>query len=192
VWLFPLKNLSMFKLLTETASGLIEKEYKSRRLVVMFFGLSVVFLIGSISLIPAFVLGRARLHEANLRNESLKLLPSSQDGFALEKWLADVNQKVSLFSKGTDQNKPYELFMKIIEVKPSGISLKKLGWLVDVEKLNIVVGGTAKDRQALLSFEAALNDTKKFSKAAVPVSNFARDKDIDFEFTVSPVKGALH
>lgn len=181
----------MFKLLNEIAKISVEREYSQRRIVLALIGLSLILIIGIVSLVPAYVLSSARLSEANIRTESLKLLPSSQDGFALEKWLADVNQKISLFSRSADQNKPYELFTKIIFIKPRGVSLSKFSWKAEGNKLDLTIAGVASDRQALLDFEEALNKTKIFSKAAVPVSSFAKDKDIDFELTISPNKSDI-
>ncbi len=178
----------MFKLLNEIARENIEKEYSQRRAVVALVGLSIILIVGIVSLFPAYLISSTRLSEANLRTASVKRLPTSQDGFTLERWLADVNQKVLLFSRGADQTKPFEFFSQIISIKPKGISLSRFAWKVEDNNISLTIAGVASDRQALLDFEDSINNTKDFTKAAVPVSNFARYKDINFELTISPVK----
>ncbi|MES2214061.1 MAG: PilN domain-containing protein [Patescibacteria group bacterium] len=163
------------------------KEYSRRRMVIVLFLFCTIVLVGILELFPSYMLSFSRKNIAAARIEQLKRSPSSEDGRVLEKWLSLTNKKLVVLSPDMGSDLPYEIFQKIIKVKPAGISLFSLRWTKSAEGATITLSGTARDRQTLLAFQDSLNASKAFSKAVLPISSFAKDKDLQFEVSVSPV-----
>lgn len=178
----------MFKLLNEESRTLAVKEYETRRLVVAFSLLSAVLLVGIAELLPSYVSSSVRKAEAVSLIEVSKHSTASADAKSLQTWFAVTNRKLALLSPKTNTDIPYELFARVISLKPAGVSLGGLLWKKSDTGAVISVSGVAKDRQALLLFQEQLNSSHQFSRAVLPVSNFAKDRDLEFELSISPLK----
>lgn len=178
----------MFKLLNEESYKLAVKEYEARRLVLALSLLSIVLAAGIIELLPSYLVSNSRKQEAASRIEVSKHSYSATETKELQAWLATTNKKLSILSPEANTDKPYELFTKIITLKPAGVSLTGFRWKKSDSKITISVFGTAKDRQSLLAFQEQLNSSSAFSKATLPVSSFAKDHDLEFELSITPFK----
>ncbi|KND48500.1 MAG: hypothetical protein AB200_02105 [Parcubacteria bacterium C7867-005] len=179
----------MFKLLTENSRAKVEREYKIRRTTIIFSGISFSLFIGIFALVPSYITSNYRMDEVVSRTEALKHSTSASDGLAMEEWLSLTNEKLKAVSPEQDTDKPYEFIQKIIFVKPAGISILNISWKIDDKdrkKRNISLSGVARDRKTLIDFENRLNSSDNFSKIVLPVSNFAKDKDIEFQLNLSP------
>ena len=177
----------MYKLLPEKRLNDIEREYKFRRSILMIISLCVVFAIGIAILVPLYIFSMTKERSAVNRLEVTKKLPLLENGQNIDEWLKSTKEKQRILAPALKKDEPYEYFNRIISLKPEGISLKNLSWKRDPKGTVISVNGIASTRNTLLMFEQALNNSGQFSKAALPVSNLARDKNIDFSLTISPL-----
>lgn len=180
------KNHAMFKLLTDNARLKATKEYSTRRLIVGLGGVFLILLVGVIALFPSYIISNSRLYEATSRLNTFKNTSSTQDAHNLVVWLSEINQKINYLAPVDNEVLPYELFLNVINIKPSGISLKSLTMKKDTKTITIDVTGVAKSRQDLYNFENNLNNSGKFTQIVLPISSFAQDSNIDFEFSFSP------
>jgi len=171
----------MFKLLTDEARQKVSEEYTLRRGVLTMLGVSAVLVVGSISLVPAYIISESHIRVAQARTEALKNSPTGEKRDELVSWLSVTNKKLKILSPNSQTSIPYESFIKVVSSKSTGIKIAELEWSKTDTDTLLVIRGNASDRQALLDFQSKLNDTKAFSKAVLPVSDFAKDKDIDFE-----------
>jgi hypothetical protein len=48
----------------------------------------------------------------------------------------------------------------------------------------VLVGGTASERDSLVSFLKALEESKSFSAVDVPISSLTKDKNLPFSMTI--------
>ncbi|CAN5145635.1 hypothetical protein BH11PAT3_BH11PAT3_0910 [soil metagenome] len=171
----------MFKLLTDEARQKVSEEYAMRRGVVTLLGVSAVLVVGIVALIPSYVISDSRIRVAEARTDALKNSTTGEKREELVSWLSVTNKKLKILSPGSQTSTPYEYFIKVVNSKPAGIKIVEMEWLKTDTNTQLVIRGSANDRQSLLDFESKLNETNVFSKAVLPVSNFAKDKDIDFE-----------
>lgn len=176
----------MFKLLTEDSKAELEREYASRRAMLAVVSLSIILGIALISLFPSYLLSTLRLGEATARVNSLTHSPMREDSDALERWFSSFKQKLTVLAPKSNIGKPYELFLLVLSAQPETVKLTGFSWKTDTKGNVLNVEGFAQDRKALLDFEGRLNALGSFSKVSLPVSNFAKDKDIEFELTISP------
>lgn len=177
----------MFKLLTEEEGRKVSSEYSTRRAIVILISIIVVIIVGIVGLLPSYVISNARQHEIIEHNKIIadnSLTEGNED--ALNAWLEDINQKLETLSPALDKDKPSAFIDKILEHKTSGIVITEFSWLRIKDEIILSVSGVADNRQSLIMFENNINSSKYFSTVTLPVSNLAKDRDIDFQMKLSP------
>ncbi len=139
-----------------------------------------------VSLIPSFVLTKAKeseiLQQIEFLNTSLALKNVNVLNQAIITARDDVKVLKDFASKSTSV---FDLFNKILEKKSANIRLTGILFGAVSDKRQIVLNGIAKDREALLEFAQSIGREKAFSDISLPVSNFAKNKDIEFSFSVT-------
>jgi len=178
----------MFKFLSDEQSVRVKGEYRLRRLVMVVFLLVICLTILLISLIPAYVTSYSRQTEAESLINTLNQSPTVKEGQSLQTWLVNINKKLSALSPDKNMDMPYELFVKVLDNKVNGVRITGLSYRKVGKVSTLFIAGVARDRQVLLSFEDKLNLSKQFSKVNIPASTFAKDKDINFEINMTPIK----
>lgn len=171
----------MFKLLTEEKKVEIEKEYKLRLIIIALWSVIAVIIIGMVSLFPSYILTKARHAEVVERLALMERTSLSAEDQEVEFWLTQINQKLKFLAPKFDDDRPAAFIEEALKVKVSGIRINSLEWKREDGKEALVLSGTSNDRQSLISFENALNKSGKFGKVSLPISNLAKDKDIDFQ-----------
>jgi len=177
----------MFKFLTEEQSIKVRQEYRSRRAIVILAFVGAAIFIMLMVLFPSYILSTYREFEANSRIETLDRLVVTKGGQGLQTWLAETNNKIRSLSPENDTSKPYELFIKILDNKVEGVRITGFSYKKFEETTTVFIAGVASDRQALIKFENKLNLSGQFSRVNIPPSSFARDRNIDFEFSMTPI-----
>jgi hypothetical protein len=178
----------MYKLLTEEAKKKAEKEYSSRRLSLILMALVVVLVIELAGLFPSFILSSARKIELEERVRLMDISTSTETTVDPTLWLNTINTKLTLLSPALDNARPSDAIEKVISKKSPGIRITSFSWEDDKGRMMISVSGVAQDRQSLLAFENSLNSSKYFSEVTLPVSNLAKDRDINFQLKLSLIK----
>ena len=81
-----------------------------------------------------------------------------------------------------NQDKSYIYVIdQILQSKPVGVSVKNFIFTPDTEnKLVVDIAGVANTRKDLVSFSDSLKANSFFDSAIIPLSNFAKDKNITF------------
>lgn len=177
----------MFKLLTDQARQKVAHEYAVRRAIVILCGLILVFLIGVIGLLPSFVLSNARQNEALERMRVINSVERGEDESGLTDWLLLTNQMLIALSPKLDTDRPSDFIEQVINQNLKGVHLVGFSWVKKEGNVALSVDGVAQDRQTLITFENHLNTSGHFSKINLPISNLAKDKDIDFQIKFSPL-----
>lgn len=178
----------MFKLISEQEKKKVNKEYVLRRAIVMAAALSGVLVVAIVGLFPSYLLSDSRHAEALARSEILKISEKQEERADLSAWLKDTNNKLALLSPALDTDRPNQLFKIFIDDEVGGIKVTSLLWKKEKEKVSLVVSGVADTRQDLIRFEGIINSSGKFTQVSLPVSQFAKEKEIDFQLTVVPLK----
>jgi len=187
VWCYLAIDKHMFKLLTDKTREKVEHEYIIRRVIVMLSGLILVSLIGVIGLLPSYVLSNARLNEVLERTRIINSLGRGDDEPDLRGWLLETNQKLKILSPKLDTDRPSDVIEKIVDQSLKGLRITGFLWTKVEGGVTLSVNGVAQDRQTLITFENRLNDSGHFSEVTLPISNLAKDKDIDFQIKFSPL-----
>lgn len=176
----------MFKLLTDEAKKEILGEYRKRKAIIGMVALSFVFVLGIIGAFPSYIISLSRSEEATRLINAVNASPSTADAKALREWLAGTNEILSVLSIEEQQGEFHGILREIATERPQGIRIFGFRRTRDMDITAVTITGRASDRRTLLDFEARLNASGRFAQIALPVSSFAKDKDIDFEMVLEP------
>ncbi len=144
-------------------------------------------LIGGFALLPSYILIKIKQAELKINLVSLKNLNGADDGAEVYKILEATDQRVDFLSPQP------ALFLtaaaeKIAGRKPAGVRIDGLSYHpqepAQTWSAAIALTGLATSREALVAFVKALQAEPTFSSINVPVSNFAKDRDIEFSLTL--------
>lgn len=177
----------MFKLITEERQKEVRKEYVLRRTVVMICGVIMILIVGMVGLFPAYILSSSRYSEIVSRTEILKTSKTQAERNELLTALKSTTNKLVFLSPVLDTDRPQKFFRNFLDENQEGIKITSLSWKRNGDKITLIISGVASDRQKLLSFEQAINSSGSFTKFSLPVSQYAKEKDIDFQITTSPL-----
>jgi len=179
----------MYKLLPDEEKVLIKSEYKLRRLVILASFFIGILLITIVALFPSYLITITKEKDAKQRMSMLNKALTQNQGTDFGSWLKILNTKIKLFASNQDADKPYEGFIKIISLKSGGIVINEISFNKGAaDKDQYEVGGTATDRRSLINFQNNLNKSSDFQNANVPISDLAKDKNIDFRMNLDVKK----
>jgi hypothetical protein len=178
----------MFKLLTEEVRKKVAHEYAYRRAVVVVVALVIILIVAMVGLFPADVLSRARKQEITERLRIIGNLELKKSEIDLKAWLTSINLKLNTLNPKLDVDRPSVYIEQVLEKRVAGIKLTNLSWVKSDNKSTISISGIANDRQTLIAFENSLNASGYFDTVSLPISNLARDKNINFQVKLSPLQ----
>ncbi|MDZ4206107.1 MAG: hypothetical protein U1C12_02785 [Patescibacteria group bacterium] len=176
----------MFKLLTEEEGRKVAHEYAMHRAIVILFALILVLVVGIIGLLPSYVLSNARENEALERTRIMGGSGQRGDDVTLQVWLGEINRKLQVLSPALDTDRPSDFIEKILDQRITGIAVTGFSWARTKDQITLSVNGVATSRQSLIVFENRINSSGYFSEVTLPISNLAKDRDIDFQIKFSP------
>lgn len=177
----------MFKLLTREEEEKVRYEYVMRRVIVMFSALIFVLVVGIIGLLPSYVLSDARQNEILERMRVTGNAGQSEDDLKLQSWLTKINNELQVLSPKLDTDRPSEFIKKVLDNKSTNIKLTGFSWAKSGDQIDLSINGVARDRQALIAFQNKINLSGQFSEVTLPISNLAKDRNIDFQMKFSPL-----
>jgi hypothetical protein len=177
--------------------NLIPKEEKKRmtsdfycRLLVLFFMMmSFSVFVASVLMLPAYFFS---IMKDVASNTKLEMQKNSKIPALDEQSLAaikDMNTKLDLV-ENAEKNKfsvSEKIINKILLDKTSDIKIVQISYQNDATSGKIVVIlGTAPSRQALLAFEQALEGDSAFKNVNLPISNFVKESNLEFNLSLNP------
>lgn len=177
----------MLNLLQKKDQKKIYQEYRLRRVVVSLALLTFVGIFLLVLLLSALVLSVARKDEA-VRSLTALQEKSSQDTKGVESSLAVANERLLALQKEKTVS-AHDTFVSIVNDTPTGVRLTGFAYQYQTDaktkdstkqQLQVTVSGRSVDRDSLRTFVKDLEAADIFDNVTLPVSNFAKDKDIDF------------
>lgn len=181
----------MINLLPIREKKVVRNEYLARISVVSVFFFLATILIGGALLIPIIVSSSNKKTELQ---EKLALIKTNiaKDADRSAAAIKDFRSKIAVLNRkvGTDQT-PSQIFEKIIFEKTlslggEGVRLNGLSYEKTPDRTGffVRVNGTANDRKSLLNFVKSLQDDGGWKEVKVPVSDFAKGKDLEFSLEI--------
>lgn len=173
----------MINLIPSAVRKAIIREYWTRVLAMFLFVISVVAIVISLLFLPVYVLVST---QTNIYAESAKQAEERMADFSVSaKALTDANQ---LSQKILEQNKVKnfsEVVVLVESLTSTGISLNTLELTRTTENpVSVRVDGLAYTRNDLAAFRDRLLEHEEIEDVILPISNLAKDKDIQFTLSI--------
>ncbi len=168
----------------------MRKEFYYRLGTLAFLAIAVVFGVGIISLTPAYFLSLVNnaSAEKKLKIQEEEPLPvfDEESRQAVE----DINRKLALI-EGAQKN-TFSVIERAIQAvvakKIPGIRINRIAYNdTAVKGKQISITGTAPSRDVLLQFRQAFEKDVSFTNVELPISNFVKGSNIEFNLNVTPV-----
>jgi len=176
----------MFNLLPKTEKGTLRREYRTRLAIVVLWLSFATFLIASFLLLPSFVLSSAKEKAAVHRFTTLSAEVERESGAKFRDKLADIQSRLKFFSRKAPAAHWHELLAQLVSRKTDTISLTTVSFAGGEDGTRqVIIAGTARDRAGLRAFAKSLERVSFFEKVAVPISNYAKDTDIEFSVHIT-------
>jgi len=170
----------MSNLLLETEEKHLHREYVTRMLIIYFVLASVLAIIAMVFSLPSYILAESRRGIVEEKLAVLEALISGrQDKGSLE-YVAAAKEKMSLLDLENSKHVS-TLIERVIALAQGDVKLLSFSLVrrPDIPPL-LTIGGISPTRDTLVAFRRSLEKESSFSSVELPVSNFAKDKDIEF------------
>lgn len=177
----------MFNVLPDNFKKVIKSQYKKRRLVVCFLAVILLQISFFIFILPSYIF--LVTEKRNLLAESQRSEVSNVLGnnITASKVFRNVNNDLFVLSSDIEQNNIEDFLSKLISLEGAEIKIKEIVYknkTATATTTTIVLRGVALNRNALLLFSNIIKADSLFGNVDLPVSNFVKDKNIDFSMTI--------
>ena len=172
-------------LLPDTEKKDLKKGLKLRLLVVTLSLLSASFFVGSLMLIPAYVLSMGHFSALEKDNLAAKGSPA-EDILNLPK---EMSAKLQFLDSSNNQISVIAILSNIESGLRQGVVLNSISFdrnekYKNKTGIHILASGLARDRESLVSFSNNLKESKMFQMVDIPVSSFTKDRDLPFSINI--------
>jgi len=177
--------------------NLIPKEEKKKMATDFYLRLFILFLwmmsfsvfVASVAMLPAYFFSLVKDATSNTKLEIQKNTQVPAVGEESLSAIKDMNTKLNLV-ENAENNKflvSEKVINEIISDKTPDIKIVQITYQNDpITGKTVVVLGTAPSRQSLLLFEQTLENDSAFKNVNLPISDFVKDSNLQFNLSLSP------
>ena|SRR6185295_9724789 len=170
----------MFNLIPDSLKEKVISEYKLRRLTLVIIFLMFIQISFIILIFPSWVASYYKEQEIMSQVNELNQLQSSKDSNSLVSIIRSTNAKLNILNTVLAYPAVLPLLNTVLDSKPSTVYINKFSYTSNSLFATINVGGISATREGLVAFVKNLQKTNMFKTVNLPVSNLAKDKNIDF------------
>ena len=165
----------------------VRREYFLRLGVVATMLAACLVVVAAALLVPTYVYLSATMEAKANRLAGVEKTLSSSEESALSARLATLAEDAATLSKLKGSASATETVRAALEVAHPGVSLTGVNYVAAAGKspATVALTGTAKNRDALRSYQLALQGASFVKSADLPVSVFAKSTDIEFTVTLT-------
>jgi hypothetical protein len=183
----------MFNVLPENLKQIIRTEYKQRFWIVSSVLVLGVELCAILFLAPSLVVSTYKEKDllstiavvSSSAAPSITLPVSSDENKSRNLSIPETNQLLKIIDTELKYPKNSPYLDSILSLKMEGITIDQFSYTsTDSTHAEISLSGRSSTRESLASFVKSLKASKRFSSVDLPVSNLAKDKNIDFSISI--------
>ncbi len=176
----------MFNVLPENIKREIKSNYRMRLIVVCLLIIIVVQVSALVFMLPSWVSSYYRQKDVANRAEKMNQNLPAIDMTAIDSEIKSTNFKLKILTSTLEYPEIIPYINLILENKTNSIKLNSLTYtLPNQSSAKFNLNGVADSRDALLAFVKNIQNTGKFKAVDLPISNFAKDKNIRFSLDLT-------
>lgn len=177
----------LINLLPADRRDLLEREYRYRFGVVVIWLGTLLVAVAAVLLLPTYVFlaGSASSKDAHLA--SIRASLSSSDQAALSARLSMLSDDAATLMALSRSSSVSKVVSAVLAVSRPGVTVSGFTYTAAAGKAagTLALSGTAATRDALRSYQLALQSAPFARSADLPVSAYAKDTNIDFIITIT-------
>lgn len=175
----------MFNVLTKDLKKNIQSDYKNRRFFIWLVILVFTFLFITLVATPSFVSVVSEKNSASTFSDSIKNSSSLEDE-ETKKIFNDTNNLLVFVNNSKPSVYTVDILSKLISLKNSGIKLNDILYQRQSSTTAVfTLKGVASTRDSLINLSKNITSDPLFKDLNLPVSNFAKDRNIEFSFDIN-------
>jgi Tfp pilus assembly protein PilN len=174
----------MLNLLPRESQKLLNSRYRGRLVMLWLIVLLITFLMSAASLLPTLV--NIGAQEQALLAETA-FLKSVLERYRLESQSRTVDQATGIFEQAAFDRTGHNfstVLEGVLRHDTDALDMSRFNFVQHAGQFTLEVEGIAKGREDLVFFIDALKRDRMFDNASVPISQFAKDKDLTFTMSV--------
>lgn len=165
----------------------LARDYYLRLSVIILWFVFTLTLISMVLLLPTYIFltDSARAKERYLATVESSI--TSADESSLSARLASLNNSATTLVALAQAPSASAFIRTMLELPRPGVTLSQFVYTPPTTKASgtLLVSGTAATRDALRTYQLALENASFARSAALPVSAYAKDRDISFTITIT-------
>lgn len=174
----------MFNVLTKDIKNEIRSMYKMRRFLMYFIIFDFILLLLLSIFFSMYLLIKTEKKNMQIEADFVMSSKNFKDSDWTAKTFDETNKYLIALSKENSSFYLGEFVQDLLLKKNNGIRLSELIYVKTTASSSVItLHGIASRRESLLSFVKELSSDLSL-KVNLPVSNFAKEKDIDFSFDI--------
>lgn len=171
----------MTRIITPELNKKLKKEYTFRFLTILFFSISIVFLVHVAFAASSYMLlsSYENLYQSKLADNN-DILRQNEE-FIAKIDMLDIFSKQFKFDQLTDSS--MVVFDAVQGSAGEGILINVFELYKDKDKIKITLRGLANTREDLVAFDTQIRSDDSFSDFLIPIDAFTKQTDINFDVT---------
>lgn len=171
----------MFNLLPDALKQKIKSEYTLRWFSVLLTSILFIQLVFLCFLFPSWLVSLYKEREVVVRINTVDKTSKTLDTEQITTLIASINTKLEVINSKLQYPRVLPIVNSILSKKTNNIYVNGIIFTSDSDKTgSVTIRGVSYDRDSLVSFVKKLQGGGLFKNVDLPISNFARDKNIDF------------
>lgn len=178
----------MVNVLPENLKKEIKSEYRLRFLIICIFTVICLEIIFFLSLIPSLINSSFKEKELIGQINNVNDL-SYNDSDTISSVIENTNIRLKIINSTVSYPEFIPILKNIITSKISGVKINEIFYTADnATSSTVSISGIANSRESLISFENILIKNGMFKSVDFPISNLAKDKNINFSMSMKVYK----
>lgn len=144
-------------------------------------------MLASVLMLPPYIASSSKESALVDRLVSMNLESPTVSLEDLNNFIEKINTTLSMFNSNEKARDVYQTaFKPVLDARPGSVAITQLIYQDRGGDIGatIELHGVALDRASLQSFKAKLEETKSFTTVDVPISNFVKRNNIDFNINL--------
>lgn len=176
----------MFNLLPDSLKSQIVTEYKIRRFLVILVFILLLQATLLIFVFPSWIISESKLQDSQTRVSELEKTKIINDPVSVKPIIKSINNELSVIDKSLEYPKIVPILNAVLSKKTSTIKVRQFTYSSNSSSTaQVSIKGISVTRESLVDFKKSLDSLGIFKSVDLPISNYAKDRDIDFSMNIT-------
>ncbi len=166
----------------------VRRAYFGRLIIIASILLTLLMIVTGVLLVPAYIYARTQVRIQTEHLEAINAGLENSDEAELQSRLSVLSERVDFLLEVSETPTVSMLMKDVLAISRPGIKLSGFSYSshkIDEQPNTLLVMGTASTRDRLRAFQLALLSAPFSVTADLPISAYAKDRDIAFTITVT-------